>query len=115
MMEHIVCPGCDGECSVESGILCGGAGCTCDGFSGGCTSDSPCLDCDGVGSVDADNLITELLELREEKATLARYKRAATQGEMLAQAVELDRARPILLAHCQAFNRLMMPLRKAGK
>jgi hypothetical protein len=52
--SHVKCADCDGEGGHESGILCGGFGCKCDGFSGGCTEGVECETCEGACEVALD-------------------------------------------------------------
>jgi hypothetical protein len=63
----VECPTCEGEKVFESGVLCPGAGCTCDGFSGGCTEFEACDECEGSGEVELEDIVAELIQLRAQK------------------------------------------------
>jgi hypothetical protein len=44
------CDSCGGE-GIHEVFDCGSGRCQCDGFSGGCTHEEECCECDGAGKV----------------------------------------------------------------
>jgi len=51
MTDTTTCPDCGGEGQFDGPILCPGLGCTCGGYSGGCTKPEKCDRCQGEGEI----------------------------------------------------------------
>ncbi len=56
---EVECTNCE-DGWVESGMLCGTARCSCDGFSGGCSSKEPCDEC-ASGYIEREETVDEVL------------------------------------------------------